>query len=663
MALRRQLLLLASLTLALPWAGCEYVKEMEATLRQGQEAALTATAQAVAARLVSDDQLAERLNKSVESLNQYGSEDAFYAHLLGNSVVLDGYNEEWRGMGIRFQKMTVDGRGPSFSVSWGERDGMLYGFIQVADEDRQFFDPSLPHAASDHLLLLLGDGMALRFFSAAPGVLSVERHIGEGVWQREHRAVGVWNELLSSYSLEIRLPMSWALDGLAVVPHDGASDEGAKTEALRALVRHEVIYDESLAVFARPGVRLSLVTDEGWLLGRAGQLHFRSDSPDRDNFIQRVFRRVLGQPDFPALPAEIEGRLSGELPNGQFEGVWYLVSDSLLGRVILRVGSSPEFPVWLVAEQTMDSLEKMTTGAMGRLLWYTAIVMALVGLTLLAYASILSLRIRRLSRAAQRAVDSEGRIRSGLPGSRSRDEIGDLSRSFSALLQRLREYNEYLESLAGKLSHELRTPLAIVRSSLDNLAETENSSEQRVYIQRAGEGAARLSKLLNAMSAAARLEQSMQNSELERVDLADLLGHLVESYRSVYTPRSLSLTCSGGGLVQANVAPDSIAQMCDKLVENAADFTGENGAIELVLNRHQHEVILQVINLGPPLPDALQDRLFDSLTSTRSGDGEHLGLGLYVVKMIARFHKGRVRAFNHPDGQRVVFEIVLPAAE
>src|SRR5690606_5472915 len=105
------------------------------------------------------------------------------------------------------------------------------------------------------------------------------------------------------------------------------------------------------------------------------------------------------------------------------------------------------------------------------------------------------------------AVDSDGRIRGNLPSGRSSDEIGDLARSFAALLQRLREYNEYLESLASKLSHELRTPLAIVRSSLDNLEQINDSGEQRVYIERASEGASRLSKLLNAMSAAARLEQ------------------------------------------------------------------------------------------------------------------------------------------------------------
>ena len=53
--------------------------------------------------------------------------------------------------------------------------------------------------------------------------------------------------------------------------------------------------------------------------------------------------------------------------------------------------------------------------------------------------------------------------------SSARDEIGDLSRSFSTVLDRLAQYNDYLEQLADRLSHELRTPIAVVRSSLDNL--------------------------------------------------------------------------------------------------------------------------------------------------------------------------------------------------
>lgn len=102
--------------------------------------------------------------------------------------------------------------------------------------------------------------------------------------------------------------------------------------------------------------------------------------------------------------------------------------------------------------------------------------------------------------------------------------------------------------------------------------------------------------------------------------------------------------------------------MCDKLMENAADFSGPDGEIELVLTRLDKWVRLQVINTGPPLPDTLQARIFDSLTGTRVGEGQHLGLGLYVVRLIVQHLRGQVRAFNHPGGGRVVFEILLPAA-
>ena len=54
-------------------------------------------------------------------------------------------------------------------------------------------------------------------------------------------------------------------------------------------------------------------------------------------------------------------------------------------------------------------------------------------------------------------------------GSQAGDEIGDLSRSFSAVLEKLSQHHGYLESMAGRLSHELRTPIAVVRSSLENL--------------------------------------------------------------------------------------------------------------------------------------------------------------------------------------------------
>src|SRR5439155_1487333 len=79
--------------------------------------------------------------------------------------------------------------------------------------------------------------------------------------------------------------------------------------------------------------------------------------------------------------------------------------------------------------------------------------------TLLAFASRLSIRLRRLRDEAEAAIDSQGRVRKLLHGSAAGDEIGDLSRSFSTALERLAQYNAYLEHMAGRLSHELRTPL------------------------------------------------------------------------------------------------------------------------------------------------------------------------------------------------------------
>ena len=73
---------------------------------------------------------------------------------------------------------------------------------------------------------------------------------------------------------------------------------------------------------------------------------------------------------------------------------------------------------------------------------------------------------------------------------------------------------------------------------------------------------------------------------------------------------------------------------------------------------------IAVENAGPPLPEAARARLFDSMVSLREpgarGQGTHLGLGLYIVRIVAEFHRGSVRAVNLPGGAGVRFEVELP---
>ena len=70
-------------------------------------------------------------------------------------------------------------------------------------------------------------------------------------------------------------------------------------------------------------------------------------------------------------------------------------------------------------------------------------------------------------------------------------------------------------------------------------------------------------------------------------------------------------------------------------------------------------------NEGAPLPAGMHERLFDSMVSIRGeqkSDEPHLGLGLYIVRLIAEFHRGRVRAADRDQGKGVVVSVSLPLA-
>jgi len=128
--------------------------------------------------------------------------------------------------------------------------------------------------------------------------------------------------------------------------------------------------------------------------------------------------------------------------------------------------------------QTADRWLTLRDRALTRLLNLTLFVTLFAVGAAFWFAGRMTLRISRLGAASETALGREGNVSRLLPEVDSRDELGDLSRSFSSLLGRLDEYTGYLRTLAGKLAHEIRTPLTIIRSSLENLESEAQSSKE-----------------------------------------------------------------------------------------------------------------------------------------------------------------------------------------
>jgi dedicated sortase system histidine kinase len=330
---------------------------------------------------------------------------------------------------------------------------------------------------------------------------------------------------------------------------------------------------------------------------------------------------------------------------------------------------SAAHPIWsgdevvgaVVVEETTNAIRSLSNRTLEKVVAVTLVVFVLAAIVLLAFASRLSLRLRNLRDEAEQAIDSQGRVNKLIAGSKSQDEVGDLSRSFSTALERLAQYNAYLEKLGGRLSHELRTPITVVRSSLENLKMAALPDEARVYTERAAEGLARLDTILTRMSEATRLESLVRQSERERFDAREVLRGCVSGYASVFPQIKFALSVPEKP-VMLRGAPDLYAQMLDKLAANAADFASCDEPVRVRLDERG---ALTVSNSGPLLPAEMTGRLFESMVSVRA-DGSrepHLGLGLYMVRLIAEFHGGEARAANREDGSGVVVRVACPTVQ
>ncbi len=654
MSLRLKLLLISLLTLVLPWAGCQYAREMESVLRQSEQQSLAAMAQTLASSLQGRGDLLYRSDAAAE----YARRERFDLQPLplSGEPFLDGYADEWPRQPSAWTYVS-HGR-DRLGLLTGVHERMFYALLEVQDDKLVFdADDATPLDA-----LSLGDRVWLGFqdadgaerqvfiSTASAGTVRARRietrELGQQVAVEEPRISGAWQPTRAGYRLELRVPLSMLGNRFGVLVDD-RDERGAlpssygtlRADDLRTRGRLVVASPDLttyLQQFLQPGLRLTVATPEGPVLAVADALALPAAFNDERGILARFYRRLLDRPGT---------RRMLETPA---ETIYDREHQKEIGT--LRVTQTPDR--WLTLRDR----------PLATLLNVTLITSAIAVLAMFGFAAHLAVRLSRLQRASESALTREGLVTT-FPETRAPDELGDVARSFSTLLERLDEYTGYLRTLAGKLAHEIRTPLTVVRSSLENIeSEGGMPPAARVYLDRARQGSDRLNAILVAMGAATRVEEAIQSAERTRFDVVPVIASAIESYRIGFPARAFTASLPTEG-VEIEGAPDLIVQMLDKLVDNAVDFSPPGGTIRIGLRLEPGAAVLEVDNPGPLLPPEAQRRLFESLWQSRSGGDDegrpHFGLGLYIVRLIAEFHSGRAEAANLPDASGARFAVWL----
>jgi signal transduction histidine kinase len=391
---------------------------------------------------------------------------------------------------------------------------------------------------------------------------------------------------------------------------------------------------------------------------------------DENGFARSIYRGLFGSRDIVApsygLPYGMWGAPVDAARGGRSQAIWFEPAggEPSLIRAAVPIEYGDSTLGALVVEQAGERLALVREAALTRLLNLTLLATLFTVAVTLVFAARLSQRIRRLSRAVATAMTPEGRFEPTIPDTQAKDELGALARNYGTLLGRLKEYTSYLQTLGNKLSHELRTPLTIVSSSLENLASDETLAEtSQNYLERARSGTGRMHGILTAMTEATRVEQSIEHTERVEFDLSALLRNMGQAYQATFAQHRVTTVLPDDPCPIVG-SPDLIAQLLDKLLDNAADFCPRGGHIALALTIEAHACRLSVTNDGPALPAQLDGRLFESLVSARTAVDHkpHLGLGLYIVRLIAEFHGGQAVARNRDDQAGVSIWVDLPLA-
>jgi two-component system, OmpR family, sensor histidine kinase SenX3 len=226
--------------------------------------------------------------------------------------------------------------------------------------------------------------------------------------------------------------------------------------------------------------------------------------------------------------------------------------------------------------------------------------------------------------------------------------------------------NEQHDAFINAMTHELKTPVASIRLYLETLQSRAVDEEKRKEFYRIMlSDSDRLLQTIEQVLRTGRMGAS-RKLNVTRIDLSQVIEESLVRARALYglSPGALTYRASGPTTIMGDA--DEVRAAVSNLIDNAVKYSGSIVKVSVETERIDNVVALRVKDEGPGIPKTELKQIFKrfhrvpgSLATRVKGTG----LGLYIVRSVAKRHGGRAWAESEGPGKGSTFVLQLPVAK
>lgn len=271
--------------------------------------------------------------------------------------------------------------------------------------------------------------------------------------------------------------------------------------------------------------------------------------------------------------------------------------------------------------------------------------------------------VGRLMRPLRDLVDSLARRRPGsdaaLDSRGLPAELVPLVGAVNDLLARQHDLLELRQRFVSDAAHQLRTPVTALMLQMENLKHAGPGAERAAWLAEMERGLRRMSGLLAQLLKLARADAPVATvpplqpiGEVVREAIADLLP--------VAGERQVDLGLVADLVAEIRGERSDLVMMIGNLLDNALRHTPAGGQVDLALGVVDDQIVLEIADTGPGLPEAALPLVFDRFYRHAPG-AEGTGLGLAIVRSIAQRIGATVTLANRPDRSGLLARVVFPS--